>query len=67
MAWGMWILMVVVFTLICAAVFTLGWHILAPECLHWLTHDQHQDIKHFVLSGAVVGLGTTFLRRFLDG
>ena len=28
--------------------------------------DELQDIKNFVLSGAVVGLGTTYIRRYLE-
>ena len=65
-AYGMWALVVVVFVLMISAVFTLGWHTLAPIWLHWLDPDQIQVIKNFVLSGAVVGIGTSYLRRYLD-
>ena len=66
MAWGMWLLMGVVFALILGAVVTLGWHTLFPTSFHWLDEVQIQSIKNFVLGGAVVGLGTSYLRRFLE-
>ena len=65
-AWGMWILMVVVFIIIILAVFTLGFHLLAPCKYHWLKPDELQEVKNAVLSGAVVGLGTTYLRRYVE-
>lgn len=65
-AWGMWILIVVVFIIIIAAVATLGFHLLVPGTYHWLEPDELQEVKNAVLSGAVVGLGTTYLRRYLE-
>lgn len=65
-AWGMHILMIVVFVLIISAVITLGFHLLAPEAYHWLGPDELQEVKNAVLSGAVVGLGTTYLRRYVE-
>lgn len=65
-AWGMWILIVVVFIIIIAAVATLGFHLLVPCAYHWLKPDELQEVKNAVLSGAVVGLGTTYLRRYLE-
>ena len=66
LAWGTWILMVVVFIVVVGAVFTLGYHLLFPNTWYWLDPDELQDIKNFVLSGAVVGLGTTYIRRYLE-
>ena len=65
-AWGMWILIVVVFIIIIAAVATFGFHLLVPGTYHWLEPDELQEVKNAVLSGAVVGLGTTYLRRYLE-
>ena len=66
MMWGIWSLMVALFIIAVSAVVTLGWHTLTPESCHWLNDEQLQDIKDFVLSGAVVGLSTSFLRRYLE-
>lgn len=66
MMYGVWALMVVLFAIAVSAVFSLGWHTLLPEKWHWLTDEQFQDIKSFVLSGAIVGLSTTFLKRYLE-
>ena len=63
----MWVLMAVVFVVVVGAVFTLGYHHLFSKTWHWLDEDELQDIKNFVLSGAVVGLGTTYIRRYLEG
>lgn len=65
-ACGMWVLMVAVFVVIIAAVLTLGYHLLLPKGYHWLDPKELQDVKNAVLSGAVVGLGTTYLRRYVD-
>ena len=55
-----------VFVIVVMAVVTLGYHLLAPNTWHWFQPDELQDIKNFVLSGAVVGLGTTYIRRYLE-
>lgn len=65
-AWGMWVLMVVVFLVIISAVFTLGFHLLTPKWLHWLCEEDLQEVRNAVLSGAVVGLGTTYLRKYVQ-
>lgn len=62
----MWILLVMVFIVIAGAVSTLGYHLLMPDKWHWLSQDELQDIKNSVLSGAIVGLGTSYIRRYLD-
>ena len=67
LAWGMWVLMAVVFVVVVGAVVTLGYHHLLPKSWHWLGEDALQDVKNFVLSGAVVGLGTSYIRRYLEG
>lgn len=66
LAWGTWTLMGAVFVIVVMAVVTLGYHLLAPNTWHWFQPDELQDIKNFVLSGAVVGLGTTYIRRYLE-
>ena len=60
-------LIFVVSAIILFAVISLAWHMLTPGRLHWLNDGQLGDIKNFMLSGAVVGLGTAYIRRFLDG
>ena len=67
LAWGMWVLMIVVFVIVTGAVFALGYHLVLPNGWHWLEDTELQDIKNFVLSGAVVGLGTMYIRRYLEG
>lgn len=67
LAWGMWALMIVVFVIVTGAVFSLGYHLVLPRSWHWLEDTELQDIKNFVLSGAVVGLGTTYMRRYFEG
>jgi len=57
-------LIAVVFFIIIAAVLTLGWHLLAPDGWHWLSGSSLQDVKDFVLSGALVGFGTAYVRRY---
>ena len=59
-------LIILVFSIIFFAIFTLGWHMLVPDSRQWLTVERLDDVKDFVLSGALVGLGTAYLRRFLD-
>lgn len=55
----MWALVVIVFLILIGSVITLGWHSLLPQRIHWLDTNQIQVIKNFVLSGAVVGFGTS--------
>lgn len=59
-------LIVLIFAIVSVAILTLGWHMLTPKWLHWLEVDQLDDVKGFMLSGALVSLGTTYLRGFLD-
>ena len=66
LARGTWTLMGAVFVIVVMAVVTPGYHLLAPNTWHWFQPDELQDIKDFVLSGAVVGLGTTYIRRYLE-
>ena len=65
-AGGMWTLIVLAFAWLASCVIVLGMHTLLQKEWHWLTGDQVTDLKNFVLSGAIVGLGTTYLRRYLD-
>jgi len=67
LAWCMWGFIAAVFVLMIGSVLTLGWHSLSSKNLHWLDYEQIQVLKNFVLSGAVVGFGTTYLRRYIDG
>ena len=62
----MWLLMIAIFVIVIGAVCILGWHHLSPERWHWLDEKALRDIKNFVLSGAVVGLGTNYIRRYLE-
>ncbi len=39
---------------------------LAPESYRWLDETRLGNVKDFMLSGAVVGLGTAYIRRNLD-
>ena len=65
-AWGMWAVVIVVFAIIISAFLTLGYHLVMPSCLRWLSDDELREVRSAVLSGAVVGLGTTYLRRYLE-
>lgn len=65
--YGIATLIVTVFIVIIGSVVTLGVHHLLPEDTHWLGSDRLQDVKNFVLSGAVVGLGVNYARRYFDG
>lgn len=57
-------LIILVFLVIASTIFTLAAHTLTPESWHWLTPDQYQDIKNFVLSGSMVGLAVTVMRKY---
>ena len=65
-AWGMRILMIVVFLIIISAVATLGYHLLAPSSHHWLSPEEIEKVRNAVVSGSFVALGTTYLRRFIN-
>ena len=62
----MWFLVGVVLFIIIIAAATLGWHLLLPGHVHWLNDAELQDVKNFILSGAIVGLGTHYVRQFLE-
>ena len=64
--WGIWELLIAVILIAVAAIATLGWHMLAPDTLHWLDEARLGNVKDLMLSGAVVGLGTSYIRRFLE-
>ena len=58
--------MVVIFVIIVAAFTTLGYHLIMPDEWRWLEEPELRQVRSVVLSGAVVGLGTTYLRRYID-
>lgn len=62
----MWVLIIIVFTVVCGAIIALGWHLIFPNSYHWLSPTELQDVKNFILSGAVVGLGTSYMRRYFE-
>ena len=77
--WSGTILIVLIVGILFCASFTLAWHMLTPKnmpecgldnaiqrCWQWLKDDQLTVVKNFMLSGALVGLGTTYMRRFVD-
>lgn len=70
LTWCSWGLIVLLFVIAAAAFSTLGWHLVVPENWYWLEGDkgeeQLQKIKDVILSGAVVGLGTAYLRRYIE-
>ena len=64
--WGVSALIVIVFIIIAAALIALGYHLLMPERLHWLDGDGIENVKDFALSGALVGFGTAYVRRYFS-
>ena len=60
-----WVLIILVFSVVALSIFALGLHMLFPK-YGWLTKDELEAVKNFMLSGAVVGLGTTYMRRYLE-
>lgn len=66
LAWCLWSLVVLVAVIIFASVATLGWHLVTGPRLHWLSDTELQRVKDFILSGALVGLGTNYIRRYLE-
>ena len=62
---GMWIILSVILAIIAISVFTIGYHFLTPKEWHWLDKPMVQEIKNFLLSGAIVGLGTNYIGRYL--
>lgn len=67
MGFCMWVAMIVVFVIIISAMATVGWHLLLPEKYHWLDQDALSRVRSAVLSGVVIALGTTYLRRYIGG
>lgn len=58
------VLVIVVFSLI-----TLAWHMLLPggaDGFHWLCPAELRVVKDFMLSGAIVTLGTQYIRRYME-
>ncbi len=64
-AWCLRALIIIVFLVVFGAVFALGWHTLLPDKWHWLSSKQFQDVKDFMLSGAIVSVGATYMRRYI--
>ncbi len=62
MAYGSYILMAAIWLSIIGAVFTVSAHTLTN--FGWLSEEDYRTVKNFVLSGAVVGLGTTYLKKY---
>lgn len=65
-AGGMWLLVFCVFTVVISSVIVIGWHLILPESYDFLCEDELVEIERFLLSGALVGLGTTYLRRYIE-
>lgn len=63
---GMYVLVSVIFVIIIGAVGMLGYHLLFPTRHHLLDPDELQNVKDFVLNGAIVGLGTSYFRQYLE-
>ena len=63
---GMNVLVGVIFVIIIVAVGTLGYHLLVPIKCHWLDSSELQNVKDFVLSGTIVGLGTRYFWQYLE-
>lgn len=63
---GMNVLVGVIFVIIIVAVGTLGYHLLVPIKYHWLDSGELQNVKDFVLSGTIVGLGTRYFWQYLE-
>lgn len=59
-------LIILIVCVIGAAIFVLAWHMLAPESKRWLSTGDLDSVKGFMLSGALVGLGTAYMRRFME-
>ena len=64
--WGSWMLLGSLLFVLIASVLVLGWHLLAPKAWEFLEPEKIQSIKDLILSGAVVGLGTNYFRRYLE-
>ena len=63
---GSWILLGSLFLVIIGSVLVLGWHLLVPKHWKFLEPEELQEIKDLILSGAVVGLGTNYFRKYLE-
>ena len=63
--WGIQQILRTLFWVLIATILTVAIHYLAPEKYKWLGPDDVQRLKDFLLSGAVVGLVSTYLRNYL--
>ena len=63
---GMYVLAVLIFFIIICAVGMLGYHLLVPTKHHLLDSGELQRVKDFVISGTIVGLGTSYFRRYME-
>lgn len=63
-SWCLILLIILICIVVTLAILTLAGHTLAPESWHWLTPSQYQDIKNFVLSGAMVGVAISVMRKY---
>ena len=61
----MWALTVLIFVIVAGSIVTLAWHLLLPGQRSWLDPEEIRSVKDFILSGAIVSLGMTFLRRHI--
>lgn len=64
-AWCLRILIIIVVVVVAFAILTLAWHTLAPDNLGWLDEGELQQIKDFMLSGALVSLAVGFMKRYI--
>ena len=56
-AWSLLILIVII----------VAWHYMAPPAVHFLADWQLNALQGFLFSSAVVGFGSTYFRRHVDG
>jgi len=56
-------LMIAIYLVMIAGVFTLGWHWMCPEKLHFLTHAQIDTIKNILLSGLAANFAKEFYKK----
>ena len=63
-------LTVLVLLIVALSLCTLAWHMLMPGGEggnHWLDSSELRTVKDFILSGAIVTLGTQYIRRYMEG
>jgi len=58
------VVIILVFTIIVFSIFSLGWHMLT-NC-PWLMEDKLDEVKNFTLSGALVSVGMTYFKKYID-